>query len=183
MQNLFARPFSACLTIGAFVFALVPSLSAQLPTMSGGTRVRLAITEPAVTVQGTVFSQSADTLLLAGDGGVRAVPVARIAHVSVGGERSHSAGAWRGAKLGALIFGGVGLAAFGASSSSVDEPHAAGDLVGLVTASALSGAFYGAIIGAAVGAETWTPVYDSRLSMSVSSPRDGSRKIGLSLKF
>src|SRR5213082_1800790 len=73
---------------------------AQLPVISGGTHVRLWVGQPSVVVQGTLFSQTPDTIRVANDGLVHVIPAASIAGVQVGGGRSHWAGGVRGAKIG-----------------------------------------------------------------------------------
>ena len=170
---------------GAATLLFTAQAQAQLPVLSGGTHVKLWLGPDQPKIKGTIFSQTADTLRVASNGAVRVVPTSMVGGVEIGGGRSHTGGAVRGAKIGALIVGGAGAVLFGASYAAYDgekQQHSS-DVVAFIAASALSGAFYGAIIGAVVGTEAWTPVYPARVAISVTRPNDHSTGLGLSFKF
>jgi len=173
---------SGVLFAGA-TLAFAPPIQAQLPTLSGGTRVKLWLGPDQPKIQGTVFSQTADTLRVASDGAVRVVPISMIGGVEVGGGRSHSAGAARGAKVGAVIVGGVGVLLCTTAYESFDGETHPSDIVAIVGAAALTGAFYGAIIGGIIGAEGWTPVYPVRVAVLLNHPTSRATGLGLSFKF
>lgn len=154
---------------------------AQIPMISGGTHVRIEAQPTGEKITGTVFSQNADSIAIAAGGVVRVLPLESIARMQVSSGRSHAHGAYRGMQLGALIVGGAGAVI--SSYASYDGPKRPSDLLGFVAASAFTGAFYGAIIGAAVGAESWTPVYNSRVSVAVRHPSGAATRMGVSLRL
>lgn len=159
------------------------SSAAQLPTISGGTRVRIEAQPTGEKITGTLFSQTADSIAIASGGLIRVLPTESIARMQVSSGRSHTHGAYRGIQMGTLIGGGTGAVIFGTTYASYPGPKQPAELLAFVAASALSGAFYGAIIGGAVGSESWTPVYNNRVSVAVRGPSRGATGIGLSLKL
>jgi hypothetical protein len=181
LERIGTRLVLALSTITALMFTA--PMQAQLPVLSGGTHVRLWLGPNQPKIEGTVFSQTADTVRVTSDGAVRVVPISMVAGVEVGGGRSHSAGALRGAKLGAIILGAAGLVIFPLSYDTYDGEKHSSDLIGLVGASAFAGAFYGAIIGGIAGAEGWTPVYPVRVALLVTRPNSRTTGVGLSFKF
>src|SRR5678815_4252218 len=100
----------ARLLFGLIVLATAGARSAhgQVPTLSGGTRVRLAVQNSDAIIQGTVFSQTGDSLRIARGDVVEVVPVSSITAMQVSGGRSHTRGAFVGLKRGAVIVGGAG---------------------------------------------------------------------------
>src|SRR4051794_10142149 len=100
---------SACLVMLAlFVTHLA---SAQVPTLSGGSHVRVW-TQSGI-YDGTVFSQTADSIRIAKGDQVVIIPTAYVVGVQVTSGRSHARGALQGLKRGTLIVGGTGAAIFG----------------------------------------------------------------------
>jgi len=178
--------FERRLTLGLLAAAtlmLATPARGQLPVISGGTHVKLWLGPDQPRIKGTLFSQTVDTVRVTSDGEVRVIPTSMIGGVEVGGGRSHTAGAWRGAKIGAMILGGAGAVIFGSSYAAYEGKKQPGDLAAVVVASALSGAFYGAIIGAIAGSEAWTPVYPARVAVSLARPTPNATSVGLSFKF
>ncbi len=181
LEHIGTRLVLALSASAAIMFAT--PMQAQLPVLSGGTHVKLWLGPDQPKIEGTVFSQTADTLRVTSDGVVRVVPISMVGGVEVGGGRSHTAGAVHAAKVGAIIVGGAGAVIFGSSYATYDGEKHPGDLVAFVAASAFTGAFYGAIIGAIVGSEAWTPVYPARVALSVTRPNARTTGVGFSFKF
>ena len=169
--------------LAAIALVSACSLNAQIPTLSGGTRVRLWKRGAGAAISGRVFSQTGDTIRIASNEVVHTVPTASIARIDVGSGRSRGAGAIRGARIGALTMGGFCLvvcsAAYLADSSAGDF----GSLAGFVGLSAYSGALWGAIIGAIVGTERFATAYSEHVALRIEPVTGGKRQIGLALRF
>jgi hypothetical protein len=166
-----------------FVTAGAGLMQGQIPTLSGGTRIRLAIQNSDAIIQGTVFSQVADSIRIASGDVVQVVPTASIVAMQVGSGRSHTRGALVGLKRGAIIVGGAGAVLFGSGYATYEGQKQPSDLAGLIAVSAYAGAFYGAIIGAAIGSEQWTNVYPERVAMTLAPVPNGRTGVGVSLRF
>jgi hypothetical protein len=163
--------------------ALLPRLAVgQIATLSGGTHVHIALRQAGDLVDGSVFSQSADSIGVASDGKTRMIPLSSIAGIQVGNGRSHSRGGVRGLEIGTMIGGGVSLLFVG-SYASYDGQKRQEDLYAAIFASLFTGAFYGGIIGAAVGSESWATVYPARVALTPWRAPNGARGLGLSLNF
>lgn len=173
--------YIAALTL--HTLSAAPSSAAQLPTISGGTRVRIETLPTGEKITGTLFAQTADSIAIASGGLVRVLPSESIARMQVSSGRSHTQGAYHGMRLGTLIGGATGAVIFGTTYASYPGPKQPSELLAFIAASAFSGAFYGAIIGGAVGSESWTPVYNNRVSVAVRGPSRGATGIGLSLRL
>jgi hypothetical protein len=177
-------PMLAC-TIALLLRALAgaPIAGAQLPTISGGTHVRVHTSQRSEALQGTLVSQTADSIGIVRDNSLQMIPAASVVAMDVGSGRSHTRGAYRGAKMGTLIVGGTFAVILGTSYATYDGPKEPADLVGFIAAFALSGAFYGAIIGGAIGTETWAAAYPRRVAFAVQPQPNGATGLGMSLKF
>jgi hypothetical protein len=137
------------------------SAGAQVPTLMAGSRLRVQ-TAGAGRIEGTLMSQTPDTLTIAQSGAVqRKIPSGVVGRIQASQGKSHGAGAIKGGKIGAIVGGGLGLLvglAISADGSCTGEGcDAAPITVGLVQAAA--GAIWGLAIGGIVGAEKWTTVY------------------------
>lgn len=141
-----------------------PPLRAQLAPESQQ-RVKLELHDGRV-LTGRVETLSVDSVRLLTSRPVELVGLRRDSLVafrtSLG--RSHSAGARRGAKIGALVGGGLGLLALGAGvaadvSGYCSESHVPTSVVTGILGSGLLvvGTVSGLAIGAVVGREQWGP--------------------------
>ncbi len=131
-------------------------LSAQLPQVLPGTRVRVSTATETYT--GTFMSQAADTIDVAESGAIhRRIPVSAVRQLFVSQGKTAGAGAIRGLKIGALVLAAVaGLLAVVIWSETGFQAAEGALLVG---GGAVEGAMFGAIIGAIVGAEGWQRIY------------------------
>ena len=167
---------------------LAVTAGAQIPNLATGSRLKVEM--PGYQkLEGTLISQTADSLVIAADGarlvGVRAADVGRIKSTM---GKSHSAGAKKGAKIGTLIGAGagvlVGIAYMSDYNETVNDPAfdngAAPVLFGIVGAA--EGALYGVIIGAIAGAQDWKTIYERPYSVSV-APVPGAVRVGLRLRY
>ena len=169
--------------LAAIALVSACSLNAQIPTLSGGTRVRLWTRGAGAAISGRVFSQTGDTIRIASNEVVHTVPTASIARIDVGSGRSRGAGAIRGARIGALSLGGFCLVVCGGAYLADTDHNNFGDFVVFVGAFAYSGAFYGAIIGAIAGTERYATAYPDRVALRIAPVTGGKRQIGLALRF
>ena len=135
-------------------------LPAQASQLLPGSRVRLESQDFGRRIEGTVMSHQGDSVIVASAGSMRtAVSHSSITRARASTGKSRSAGAVKGAKIGAMLGGGVGLA-MALLFASGDYPLLNGDdVVPFTLMYATSGAMWGLGIGAVVGAEKWTTVY------------------------
>ena len=191
---------------GALLFAaaLPTRLSAQDPGQAHRTPVAPGATVrvegralPIDAAPATVIEQRGDTLVLrARDGGLASVPIDRVDRLEVAqGRRPRSDGAWRGARVGALV-GGVPMTLLTSYAIGTDvraarrgggdcmigcpaSPYvAAGGLV-LTGISTLLGAVIGA---AAAPRDRWTRV-DPRVRVGAAPTPRGGGVLTLSYRF
>ena len=159
------------------------ALNAQVPTLSGGTRVRLWTRGSGGAITGGVFSQTGDTIRIASNEVVHIVPTASIARMDVGTGRSRGAGAIRGIKIGALAMGAFGLVVGSTAYFADSSGGNYGTVLGFVGLSAYSGALWGAIIGAIVGTERFATAYSEHTALRIEPVTGGKRQIGLAVRF
>lgn len=155
---------------------------AQFSGILPGSRVRIESRSFAQRLEGTVMAHSGDSIIVASSGVLRtSVPNATIYRVQASGGKSHGAGAIKGAKIGAAVSGGLGLALV-LSLAEVGDVTA-GDVMAVTAVYAISGAMWGGAIGAIIGAEKWTTVYSQPYRLSAGITRSGAPAVGLSLAF
>lgn len=173
----------ACGLLATIALVSACTLNAQIPTLSGGTRVKLWTRGTDAAITGRVFSQTGDTIRIASNEVVHVVPTTSIARIDVGSGRSRGAGAIRGAKIGALSMGGFCLVVCGIAYLADSTHEDFGSLAGFVGLSAYSGALWGAIIGAIVGTERFATAYSEHVALRIEPVVGGKRRIGLALRF
>src|SRR3954470_17137988 len=84
---------------------------AQVPALAAGSRLKVEMSDRPK-VEGTLMSQTPDSLVIAANGAlITSVPSANIGRISSTMGRSHSAGAWKGTKIGVMVGGGLGVVA------------------------------------------------------------------------
>jgi hypothetical protein len=164
---------------------IVPFVArAQLPDVAPGARVRLDIGRSGTKIEGTVTSQTSDSISVATGSAIWALPTASITRVRVSGGKSQLRGAVRGMKIGALVLGGgfgalVAVAALGSGEGASAIPLVA--LFGGIAAA--EGAIIGGLIGGIVGSERWTNVYPNNVGVILRPAGDGTTSLGLSWTF
>lgn len=172
----------------AMLSMLAMTASAQVPALATGSRLRVEM--PGYRrLEGTLISQSADSLVIAADGarlvGVSTASVARIKSTM---GKSHGAGAKKGAKIGTLIGAGagvlVGVVYMNDNTQEFNDPGfdngAAPVVFGIVGAA--EGALYGVLIGAIVGAQDWRTIYERPYRVSL-APAPGGIRMSVSLRY
>lgn len=156
--------------------------SGQVPQLAPGAHLKVDRLD-GPRIEGTLMSQSNDTLTIAAEGAViTPVAAAAVGRIKASAGKSHGAGAKKGAKIGAVIGGGFGLLT-GLLYDNADigfNGSQAPILFGVVGAA--EGAIYGVLIGAIVRAQKWTTVYER--PYGVTAGFDGNRaSAGLSIRF
>jgi hypothetical protein len=169
----------------AMALALFTTVAgAQLPEMAAGSRLKLDLVGYQK-VEGTLMSQTPDTLVIAADGArVTRLPASSVGRIKSTLGKSHGAGAKKGAKIGTIIGAGfgvlLGLAVMGDDTYDYTfDKSAAPVAFGLVGAA--EGAIYGVVIGAIVGAQNWKTIYERPYSASV-APAPGGVRLSVSLR-
>ena len=134
-------------------------VEAQMPELLPGSRLRVEAHAVGSRLEGTLMSRDTTGLVIAASGMLRTVvPTASLTRVQVSMGRSRSAGAWKGARIGASVMAALGgVMVLSYAGAGVDAGGAAAFLV----QSAMGGAMWGAVIGGFVGAEKWTTVYQT----------------------
>jgi hypothetical protein len=160
---------------------------AQVPTIIPGARVRVESRQIDKNLEGTVMSQTADSVIVASVGAIRtAVASGSITRIRVSQGKSHGAGAIKGIKIGGGIGLGLGVLlglAIAAGPSTSEYPNPGGVAAVVAALYAVSGAMWGAAIGGAVGAEKWTTVYSIPMRISVGRPQRRAPGVSLSITF
>ena len=170
--------YAAMLIVG---FAAAVSLAAQGPlAVTPGQRVRLTFDGGRHRVAGVVVSQDSDAIAVRpypDDAGL-VIAQSRLTAVEVSTGRHSNAGT--GALIG-LVGGGLLGAAAGASCE--DEWLCPGPAAGAASVGLL-GAALGGLIGAFSHSETWQPVDQRRVRVSVVAPaRGGGLGVGVAVRF
>ena len=156
---------------------------AQLPELAPGSRLKLDLTDRRK-VEGTLMSQTADSLVVAAEGAViTRLPASSVGRIQSTMGKSRGAGAKKGAKIGAIIGGSFGLVVGLAAYSDPDYRGAEAPILwGLVGAA--DGALYGVVIGAIAGSQNWKTVYERPFDVSVARPPlGGGLRFGLSVRY
>ena len=152
--------------------ALVAALALSAASVGGaqwapepGHRVRVELRD-GLSLTGRVHALTADSVWLRVEGAMSLAAVPRDSLVAFRSSlgRSHGAGARRGARIGALVGGGLGLLVFGAGVAADATGHC-GDcffpaslITGVYGAGLLVvGTTSGLAVGALVGRERWGP--------------------------
>lgn len=167
------------------LFSIAPATTAaQAPLIPLGSRVRVE-TQQRGRVDGTLMSQTEDSIVVAAPGALRTVVVsASIARIRVSEGRSRARGAVRGMKIGAAVGGGSVALVFGAAYiGSTDSNKKITGLLSFVAVGVLEGVMVGAGIGALVGAEAWTTVYSRPIRVGFQSSQSGAPGVGVSITF
>jgi hypothetical protein len=160
---------------------LVVCVAAQLPTLLPGSRVRVEA-DPQSKIQGTVMSQTRDSIVVAASGAVHTtLPSGDVSLVKVSLGKSHMTGAIKGAKIGAVVLGGLG-ALFGYALGDLENYDAA-DYAAVAAGSAFYGALWGAGIGSLIGAEKWKTVYRRDVLGVQAAPARSGIGINLSIRY
>lgn len=173
----------------ALLFLLLgvgPAATAQMPTLVQGGRLRVEAPGHRKEIEGTLLSQTADSLTIAALGAVRTtVASASVWRIKESRGKSHGMGAVRGLKIGSA-FGAVGGLVVGpvlvSDTGSFARDYST-NMIGLAASSAITGAMFGLVIGAVAGAEKWTTVYSRPTRIGFSRARNGVSVIGLSIRF
>jgi hypothetical protein len=158
---------------------------AQVPALATGSRLKIELTNHR-RVEGTLLSQTADSLVIAADGArITPLPSSGVGRVKSTLGKSHGAGAIKGTKIGLVVGGAfgalLGLAVMNDDSYTYDfDKNAAPVVFGAV--GAVEGAFYGVIIGAIAGAQDWKTVYERPYRVTLAPDHSGVR-LGLSRAF
>jgi len=184
VRRLASAATLAC-SIAVLLHALagVPIIGAQLPTISGGTHVRVHTQQRSDVLEGTLVSQTADSIGVVRGDRLQMIPSVSVVAMDVGSGRSHARGAVHGMKMGTLIAGGTSAVLFGVSYASYDGPKHLADLAWVTSVFAFSGTVYGAIIGGAIGSETWVSAYPRRVAFAVQPRVNGASGLGVSFEF
>jgi hypothetical protein len=172
----------------AVVFLILcgaPAADGQVPSIAPGTRVRLELERPNRKVDGTLMSQTADSIAVATDGsGIWTMPAESVVRIRVGSGKSVMRGAIRGMKIGSLVLGGgFGLLLTAAVAAGDGGTDAIPFLVVYSAIAAAEGAILGAFVGAIVRSEKWTDIYSSHVQLTVRPDRSGRTGVGLSIGF
>jgi hypothetical protein len=159
------------------------SAGAQIPALAPGSRLKIEMVN-AQKVEGTLMSQTPDSLVIAADGAlITNVPSASIGRIKSTMGKSRGAGAKKGARIGAMIGGGAGVL-FGLvmtdENPSGNDGAAVPLLYGIVGAA--EGALYGVIIGAIAGSQNWKTVYERPYAVTL-APASGNVRLGFSVAF
>lgn len=174
-------------TVVALVFAGAVAANAQVPTLVPGARVRIETTQLRDRVEGTLMSQTSDSLVVASVGAVRTtLPASFVTKIKASEGKSHGAGAIRGIKIGAIIGGAVGLlvaAAYHEDYSTTTGTDQSNELLAFAALEAAGGAIWGAAIGGIVGTEKWTTVYEAPVRFGMGRGINGAPVVGLAIRF
>jgi hypothetical protein len=156
---------------------------AQFTNILPGSRVRIDSRSFPQRLEGTVMAHSGDSVVVATSGVVRtAVPGPSIYRVQASQGKSHMAGAIKGAKIGAIVSGGMGLL-LGLAFADATDDATTSDVIAVAAVYAGSGALWGGAIGGVVGAEKWSTVYSQPYRLSAGVTRSGAPAVGISLAF
>jgi hypothetical protein len=174
-------------TLVAFALALplaaaVPARAQTVPPLVIGARVRV---EPRYlkVIEGTLMSQTQDSLVIASVGAVRTVVSSySVVRIKASQGKSHGAGAIKGLKIGASI-GAVSGFLIGIAYAGYDNTPKEELVASATAAYAVSGGVWGLAIGGIVGAEKWTTVYELPMRLAAGTAPSGAHFVGVAVAF
>ena len=135
-------------------------------------------------VKGTLTTQTADSLTIAGTGGTQTtVPSLNISLIESSQGKSAVLGAGRGLVIGCGIGGGIGLVTGLVAARSAEGFDPLILPIAGIFGGVLAGGAVGAAVGAMVGAEQWKPIYYGPVRGRFGSARDRVTTMGLSIRF
>lgn len=176
----------ASVIAGALLAAAALDLAAQSSTLKPGARIRVAAER---TYTGTLIGLDTTHLRLQPQGRADTVVVPTGAVTKLELSTGQKSAAGRGALIGALVGGGLGLLLGTAAASESCDPNKwcidyGGEAVaaGVVLLGGV-GALTGAFIGALSRTDRWEPVPPGGVELGATSGRRGGIGIGVSVAF